>query len=38
MIGALALISSMTVAFLVGIAAAYLMHKLGLVKMPGSGQ
>ena len=38
LIGVLALVSSMTVAFLIGIAAAYLIHKSGLAKIPGSGQ
>ncbi len=34
----IAFVSSMTVAFLVGIAAAYVIHKLGLPKIPGPGQ
>ena len=36
--GVLALIISMTVAFLIGIAAAYLIHKSGFVKIPGFGR
>ncbi|WAC04699.1 MAG: putative sulfate/molybdate transporter [Methanoregula sp.] len=38
LIGVLALISSMTVAFFIGIIAAYLVHKSGFAKIPGSGQ
>jgi len=38
LIGVLALVISMTVAFLAGIAAAYLIHKSKFVKIPGSGR
>lgn len=38
LIGVLALVSSMTLAFLIGITAAYLVHKSGLAKIPRSGQ
>jgi hypothetical protein len=38
LIVAVAPVSSMTVAFLVGLAAAYRIHKCGIARIPGSGQ